>query len=713
LFCSLALAVVTVLGVGGSTRAQDWPQWRGPLGHGITSAKNLPPKAGSTSLKVLWKTPIPGEGCSSPIVSDGRVYLTTAYEGSERHAWDQPAFWATIVLTCCVAALALTQIPSVWRSCTPRSTWMAALGGWTIAVVGMIAVVLAKPRWFWQFADPWTGTTVVPAELPWVESLHLRPLIVLACGSLMLIFIALQWGERQATKGEDKNCGSLAPLLTLAVTLAASIALALIGWRPDWFFQASQPWLAWLVTGGLGFFATAGSIGWLPERGKTRLLLAGAGFTLAGWLFYNLPSDEFGLPLSRQNRIAFLVPGLMLIGIHACAIKSEARGPTAKGKAEATRGFLPISHSPFLPFFVAGLALIVFIRANYLQPQTGVVRAVVCLDAESGAVLWTTPIYVATAEKKHSLNSLATPTPACDGERVYAYFGSGLAALDTNGRLLWLKRDAEFAGFIRYGAGSSVVLADDKIILYRDSEFMGHGDHLDDDIQSQTNRRPSALTAYDKATGAEVWTIAPPFSHDSYMTPLIWTRGGQRELVVATWKTLAGFAVSDGSLNWTHPYPMQQIVPSPAVNGDCLIVTGGNVLPGPIMAVRASTPTAPAQTIWFNGKTGGNIVSPVCWDGLVFSVAHIGVLTCRDAQSGQIHWKQRLGSRCLASLVAGDGKVYALDQEGKLHVFAADATGSVLATHSFDELCSATPAIATSLLFVRTSGHLYCIGSGK
>ena len=52
-------------------------------------------------------------------------------------------------------------------------------------------------------------------------------------------------------------------------------------------------------------------------------------------------------------------------------------------------------------------------------------------------------------------------------------------------------------------------------------------------------------------------------------------------MVIATWKTLAGFAVSDGSLRWTHPYPMQQIVPSPAVNGDCLIVTGGNVLPCP------------------------------------------------------------------------------------------------------------------------------------
>jgi outer membrane protein assembly factor BamB len=134
------------------------------------------------------------------------------------------------------------------------------------------------------------------------------------------------------------------------------------------------------------------------------------------------------------------------------------------------------------------------------------------------------------------------------------------------------------------------------------------------------------------------------------------------------------------------------------------------------MAVRApsaSKGTAMAKTIWFNGKTGGNIVSPVCWDGLLFSVSHLGVLTCRDAESGQIHWTERLGGRCLASLVAGDGKLYALDQEGTLHVLAANSTGSMLATLSLLENCSATPAITAGVLFVRSSGHLFCIGSGE
>ena len=683
--------MVTFLGIEARARADYWPQWRGPLGQGITSEKNLPPRAGSDSLKVLWKTPIPGEGCSSPIMSQGRVYLTTAYEEANGHAFDRPAFWATIILACCVTGLVLTRIPSTLRLfLTRRPVWMAVLGLWTMAAIALTAVVLAKPPWFWQFADPWTGTNPVPAELPWVESLNLRPAIVLACGSLALILIMLT--------------PRLFSFVTLVVTLACSVLLGLIGWRPDWFFLPSQPWLAWLVTGGVGLFALAGSIGWLGESGKSRpakIIMIGLGLALAGCLFLCAPHDEFGNPLSSLNRIAYLVPGIMLLifSVPLCLCGSNPMEPQRHRGTKKT-------------VLLSLLSVIVFVRANYLQPRT--VRAVVCLDAQNGQVLWNTPVFVDAPERRHSLNSLATPTPACDGERVYAYFGSGLAALDTSGKLLWLKRDPDFASFIRYGAGSSVVLAGDRIIVYRDSEFMGHGDHLDDDIQSQSNRRPTALTAYDRS-GAELWSIAPQFSHDSYMTPLVWTREDRLEVVIATWKTLAGFAVKDGSLLWTHSYPMQQVVPSPAVNGDCLIVTGGNLLPCPIVAVRAPTPTAPAQDIWFNRKTGGNIVSPVCWNGLLFSMSDLGVLTCRDAETGRIHWteRERLAGRFLASLVAGDGKLYAVNQEGTLHVLAADTTGSVLATHSLLENCSATPAIAGTVLFVRTTAHLHCIGSGE
>ncbi|HKP82531.1 MAG TPA: PQQ-binding-like beta-propeller repeat protein [Pyrinomonadaceae bacterium] len=62
----LALAAVVV-------RAQEWTQWRGPARDGSVSGKNVP-AAWPESLKRSWRVEI-GEGYSSPVVSDGRVFV--------------------------------------------------------------------------------------------------------------------------------------------------------------------------------------------------------------------------------------------------------------------------------------------------------------------------------------------------------------------------------------------------------------------------------------------------------------------------------------------------------------------------------------------------------------------------------------------------------------------------------------------------------------
>ena len=60
----------------------QWPQFRGPSGQGLASETGLPLEW-SESRNVLWKTPVPGRGWSSPSISGGRVWLTTSVEGSE------------------------------------------------------------------------------------------------------------------------------------------------------------------------------------------------------------------------------------------------------------------------------------------------------------------------------------------------------------------------------------------------------------------------------------------------------------------------------------------------------------------------------------------------------------------------------------------------------------------------------------------------------
>lgn len=58
----------------------EWPQFRGPGGHGHAAMESPPLKWATDSPNIRWKTEIPGVGNSSPVVSNGQVYLTTVVE---------------------------------------------------------------------------------------------------------------------------------------------------------------------------------------------------------------------------------------------------------------------------------------------------------------------------------------------------------------------------------------------------------------------------------------------------------------------------------------------------------------------------------------------------------------------------------------------------------------------------------------------------------
>ena len=81
------LAIALVMGANvfagpkSSRKAEtNWPQWRGPDASGVSAETNLPTEWSATQ-NILWKTPIPGRGHSSPIVWGKRIFLTTAIEG--------------------------------------------------------------------------------------------------------------------------------------------------------------------------------------------------------------------------------------------------------------------------------------------------------------------------------------------------------------------------------------------------------------------------------------------------------------------------------------------------------------------------------------------------------------------------------------------------------------------------------------------------------
>jgi hypothetical protein len=96
------LCVVALL--AGVSRAGEWPGWRGPRGDGTSTEPNLPIKWSATE-NIAWKTPIAGNGHSSPIVWGDRVFVTTCVEEEEQRLLlcldrrDGKALWQRVVLT--------------------------------------------------------------------------------------------------------------------------------------------------------------------------------------------------------------------------------------------------------------------------------------------------------------------------------------------------------------------------------------------------------------------------------------------------------------------------------------------------------------------------------------------------------------------------------------------------------------------------------------
>jgi outer membrane protein assembly factor BamB len=63
--------------IASAIRAEDWPQWRGPNRDGVWHETGLLESFPKDGLKIRWRAPI-GYGWSSPIVAQGRVFLTDA-----------------------------------------------------------------------------------------------------------------------------------------------------------------------------------------------------------------------------------------------------------------------------------------------------------------------------------------------------------------------------------------------------------------------------------------------------------------------------------------------------------------------------------------------------------------------------------------------------------------------------------------------------------
>ncbi len=386
--------------------------------------------------------------------------------------------------------------------------------------------------------------------------------------------------------------------------------------------------------------------------------------------------------------------------------------------------------------------------------------ATVALERQTGKVRWRHVVPVETLEKFHPAGSPASCSPACDGRRVFAFFGSyGLLCYDLQGQLLWTKRMGPFQD--EFGAASSPVLVDDLVIINQDHDVN------------------SFIMAIRADSGETAWETSRAEFVRSYSTPLIIDVDGRKQIVVAGSLQLTGYDAASGERLWwvnglsrivdstpcfadgrvyvatwtpggdesdrIKMEPYADALLTYDANGDGKV--GEDELPaGEIqtrffrmdlnqdklldaaewakysrvfdLAQNAAMSVNPRGTgdltagiEWTYRRSLPTVPSSVVYQGALYMVKDSGIVTSLDATTGEPIQQGRAAGpgNYYASLVAGDGKVYLCSERGVVTVLAvADRSWEILASHDFGERIMATPVIDQGEFFLRTDAALRC-----
>ena len=332
---------------------------------------------------------------------------------------------------------------------------------------------------------------------------------------------------------------------------------------------------------------------------------------------------------------------------------------------------------------------------------------VLSLDVKTGRVIWNREVFRQVPLKKEERNSHATPTPATDGERVYACFGDGsFAALDFAGEIVWTNRDHPF--YSQHGLGTSPILHGGLLIMARDGSSNGE----DKSVGWQKPWDQSYVLALDAKTGKERWKGRRGMSRISHGVPNIWEHDGKAQVVSEAGDVVQGFDVETGGRIWSSEVIGEGKVPSVVLGNGLVFTAGGAGGRNSIKAFNLGGKGDLKETnlVWEQRKGAPNLPSMIYAEPHLFAMGDAGVMSCLRADTGEPVWRERVGGNFSASPVLAEGRLYLLSDEGVTTVIEAGPQFKVLARNSLGEKAQASIAISQGRIFIRTAGNLYCIG---
>ena len=322
----------------------------------------------------------------------------------------------------------------------------------------------------------------------------------------------------------------------------------------------------------------------------------------------------------------------------------------------------------------------------YVTASSGAVTQnrlhVLAFDAKTGEQVFKRDFWATGRCFHHPTSAVAAPTPASDGQRIFAFYSSNdLVCLDLDGNLLWYRG----LGHDYPKAGNDVGMSSSPVVV---------GETVVVQVESQGD---SFAAGIDVETGETRWRIARPNAANWASPGALATKDGNGLVLLTSGKGLTAHDPLTGEQKWSYEVGCAGI-PSVTTRGSRVY------LPANGLTVLDTDGSAPSVA-WESNKVAPGNASTVVDGEKVYGLRG-SVLACGNAADGESLWERRLKGTFWATPVVASGHIYCANQEGQCFVVKANEEGEVVATNEVGEPVLGSPAVAGDALYVRGEKHL-------
>lgn len=332
---------------------------------------------------------------------------------------------------------------------------------------------------------------------------------------------------------------------------------------------------------------------------------------------------------------------------------------------------------------------------------------VYCLDKNTGKILWERVAHKGVPKsKRHTKSSQANCTPATDGKHLVVLFGSeGLYCYDLKGNLLW-EKDLGIMNpgpynetGVEWGQASSPVISSKYVIIQCDKSINSY------------------LAAFNIEDGKEIWRTSRD-EVSTWGTPALYSKDGKSQVIVNGFKHMGGYELETGKEIWKMSGGGDAPATTPVVAHDLIYINNAHGKMSPIYAVKPDAKgditlqadsTTNKYISWSIKRGGAYMQTPLIYGDYLYNLQVNGQLTCFNAITGEVKYKQSLADAFSASGIAADGKVYFTSEGGTVFVIKAGPAYELLAKNEMNDVCMATPAISGNTIYFRTQHFIVAV----